>query len=186
MTSAEQPGTLFYLMGASGSGKDSIIQATKSQLTGDVRAFFVQRYITRPSQGCAESHIELTPVAFKERDQQGEFLFSWQAHGYYYGISKDVLTQLEQGWNVVMNGSRAYYEEAKERLPALQAVVVQVSPDTLEKRLHHRNREGKVEISRRLARAIEFEAHLPEGVLRIDNNGPLDIAVTQLMGWLKY
>ncbi len=184
--SSPKAGTLFYLMGASGSGKDSIIQAVKSQLPSDVCATFVKRYITRPSQGCAESHFELTSAEFEQCEQQGAFLFSWQAHGYHYGISKEVLTQLDQGWNVVINGSRAYYYEACKRLSSLQAVVVQVSPQTLEKRLHYRNRENQQEISKRLARAIEFEAHLPDDVLRIDNNGPLDNAVKQLIKWLSH
>ena len=34
----------------------------------------------------------------------GEFLFSWQAHGFHYAINKGILTSLEAEKNVMVNG----------------------------------------------------------------------------------
>ncbi len=53
---------LLYLMGASGSGKDSLLDALRQHLPTDVAV--AHRYITRPADAGAENHIALSETEF--------------------------------------------------------------------------------------------------------------------------
>ena len=57
-------GEFVGIMGASGSGKDSLLQALRPRLRG-VPVAFARRYITRPLSAKGERHI-----AARERDQE--------------------------------------------------------------------------------------------------------------------
>ncbi|MFR1532480.1 MAG: hypothetical protein ACLSTO_01540 [Bilophila wadsworthia] len=52
-------GQLVYVMGASGSGKDSLLQALRPRLRG-VPVAFARRYITRPLSAKGERHIAVS------------------------------------------------------------------------------------------------------------------------------
>ena len=59
-------GQLVYVMGASGSGKDSLLQALRPRLRG-VPVAFARRYITRPLSAKGERHIAVSPERFIPR-----------------------------------------------------------------------------------------------------------------------
>ena len=174
------PGTLFYLLGASGSGKDSIIQAIAQhpELAGLISV--AKRRITRPCRAGDDSHIALGEAQFQQQLDAGQFVFAWQAHGHHYGIPKHCLAPLQQGKHVLINGSRAYLTQARQLRPDLQAVLIHASPATLQQRLHARQRESTVEIHQRLRRATQFEQSLPPDTPVINNNHELGTAVDQL------
>ena len=98
-------GQLVYVMGASGSGKDSLLQALRPRLRG-VPVAFARRYITRPLSAKGERHIAVSPERFAAMAASGEFMMDWRSHGLRYGIGKGVETTLAHGGVVLMNGSR--------------------------------------------------------------------------------
>ena len=155
-------GQLVYVMGASGSGKDSLLQALRPRLRG-VPVAFARRYITRPLSAKGERHIAVSP----ER-----FAMDWRSHGLRYGIGKGVETTLAHGGVVLMNGSREYLPEALRLFPDLVPVLVEVDASVLRARLLARGREQGGDIEERIARA-SMPAEYPDGVLRIDNSGEL-------------
>ena len=65
-------GQLVYVMGASGSGKDSLLQALRPRLRG-VPVAFARRYITRPLSAKGERHIAVSPERFEA------MVLSWTA-----------------------------------------------------------------------------------------------------------
>ncbi|MEY4212550.1 MAG: hypothetical protein RL458_775, partial [Pseudomonadota bacterium] len=71
-------GTVFYIVGASGVGKDSLIDLLRARLPAR-RFVFARRVITRPSESGGEDHEACTDSQFLEREARGEFLLSWQA-----------------------------------------------------------------------------------------------------------
>ena len=164
-------GQLVYVMGASGSGKDSLLQALRPRLRG-VPVAFARRYITRPLSAKGERHIAVSPERFEAMAASGEFVMDWRSHGLRYGIGKGVETTLAHGGMVLMNGSREYLPEALRRFPSLVPVLVEVDASVLRARLLARGREQGGDIEERIARA-SMPAQYPDGVRRIDNSGPL-------------
>jgi ribose 1,5-bisphosphokinase len=169
-----QTGRLFYLMGASGTGKDSLLHYLRTHLSPASRVMLPQRYITRPADAGGEAHIEITQEAFQRRVAQDGFAMHWQSHGFSYAIGLEIDEWLGEGFHVVLNGSRHYLETAQARYPSLCPVLVRVSHDALFQRLTLRGRENAAEIERRLQRAEALDRQLSQGdFIVLNNDGPL-------------
>lgn len=171
-------GRLVYVMGASGAGKDSLLQLLRPRLRG-VPAVFARRYITRPLSVRGERHIAVSPERFADMAASGQFIMDWRSHGLRYGIGRGVETTLGHGHVVLVNGSREYLPEALRRYPDLVPVLVEVDASVLRARLLARGREQGEDIEERIARA-SIRAEYPEGVRRIDNSGPIAESVEAL------
>jgi ribose 1,5-bisphosphokinase len=109
-------GRLFYVVGASGVGKDSLIAYARERLADSERIVFAHRYITRVPQPGGENHIELTETEFAQRERLGLFAMIWESHGYRYGVGLEIDVWLERGLTVIVNGSRDYVSSARQRL----------------------------------------------------------------------
>ncbi|WP_213034165.1 phosphonate metabolism protein/1,5-bisphosphokinase (PRPP-forming) PhnN [Acinetobacter sp. ANC 3813] len=179
LSSAMPKACLFYLMGPSGSGKDSLIQSAKKHFEGNASLFFAHRYITRPID-LNENHISLTPAEFHARQNAGLFALHWQSHDLHYAIGCEVNAWLAQGHHVLVNGSRGHLEQAKSCFPNLVPVLISVSPEILAQRLHARGRESETQIHARLQRAAAF-AQTELGLTVIENNAELSQASAKLI-----
>ena len=152
-----KPATLFYLVGPSGVGKDSLLQALHED--PDIRNLHVaRRYITRPARRGDDHHVELAQADFDRCEQDGDFLFAWRSHGFSYAVSNDLLAHLDAGEDVIVNGSRAYLQAARKILPGLVPVWMHVPEAVLRERLGRRARESAAEIERRLERNQQLES----------------------------
>jgi ribose 1,5-bisphosphokinase len=180
-------GRLFYLMGASGAGKDSLIAYARRGLQGRSSALFAHRYITRLSDADGENHVYLSPEEFEQRLRAGCFALHWDSHGYRYGIGLEIEQWLTLGLKVVVNGSRGYLPQARQRYPDLQAVLIQVSPERLGERLRRRGRESAAEIAERMRRAGDFVEQMRNtpDLMTIDNDGSLEDAGHHLVALLR-
>ncbi|MDT8405875.1 MAG: phosphonate metabolism protein/1,5-bisphosphokinase (PRPP-forming) PhnN [Methylococcales bacterium] len=164
---------LFYLMGPSGAGKDSLIGYARQRLALERKIIFSHRYITRPPELTGENHVYLPEDEFKGRLQHGFFAMHWTSHGFHYGIGREIEFWNREGFSVVVNGSRDYWPTAQQRYPDLTPVWVTVSPEQLLKRLEQRGRETSQEIQQRLKRAAAYQTIDHPNLLRLDNSGPL-------------
>jgi len=175
-------GHLFYLMGASGVGKDSLIDYLRRHLPAEARVLLARRFITRPADAGGETHIAISPQAFHERISSGGFAMHWRSHGFDYGIDSAIERYLATGWQVVVNGSRRYLETALERYPNLRPVLITVSHEHLLGRLLERGRECRDEIEHRLRQAESLDAQLhTRPLLKLSNDGPLEVAGERLL-----
>ena len=159
MSASLKNSTLYYLMGASGSGKDSILRYFRQHYSQDCGRPIViaHRYITRESDE-TENAISLTPREFALRKEHHFFALDWQAHDLSYGIGVEVNHWLEQGVNVLLNGSRAYLQEAKKKYgKKLHSILVDVDDNLLEQRLLSRQREENESLEKRLQRHGELK-----------------------------
>lgn len=171
---------LFYLMGPSGSGKDSLLRALRGRLGGDDRLVVAHRYITRPADA-NEASVALTTEEFQRRVALGCMAMHWHSHGLHYGIGIEIEQWLQRGIKVVVNGSREYLPQAVARYPKLCALHVRVSPAALAARLRQRGRESEEAVARRLARATAaFDVPAGCRLVEIDNGGALQAAVEAL------
>lgn len=174
-------GRLIYLMGASGSGKDTLLRLMRARLRGEEPVLVAHRYITRDS-GDTEDALRLTPEEFARRAALGCFALRWASHGLHYGIGIEIDTWLGCGAAVIINGSRAHLEQAHARYPAMTAVEVAVDPALLARRLAGRGRESAEQIVERLSRATQ-QFPVPERcrLLRVSNNEAPETAAAALL-----
>ncbi len=184
-----QQGRLFYVIGPSGAGKDSLMRYARQQQAANTKIVFAHRYITRPPELAGENHIYLEPEEFDFKAKHGFFALQWNSHGLRYGIGLEINLWLARGFNVVVNGSREYLFEALEHYPDMQAILIRTSPDILRQRLINRQRESLAEIELRLERAKLFNRLLHPNLVMLDNDAALSDSgaalVTLLSGKLK-
>jgi ribose 1,5-bisphosphokinase len=142
---------LVLVVGPSGAGKDTLLNAARHALAGDARFRFVRRVITRPADPGGEDHEPATDAEFAARD----FALQWRAHGLRYGIPADIAGDLASGVVVVANVSRAVIGDAAARF-SVRVIEVTAPPQVLAERLAARGRETAADIAARLARAVSL------------------------------
>lgn len=175
---AEQPdgsGHLVLVVGPSGAGKDTLIAGAAAALAQRPEFVFQRRVITRPSS-LHEANDTLDEPQFIEAESNGQFLFSWRAHGLRYGIPAVARQHLAAGRTVVCNVSRSVVAEARERFASTHVVEVTAGADVLEKRLALREREAPADRSRRLARSNNIQVGVTAD-FKIVNEGDIADAV---------
>ncbi|MES9859439.1 MAG: phosphonate metabolism protein/1,5-bisphosphokinase (PRPP-forming) PhnN [Candidatus Thiodiazotropha sp. LLP2] len=165
---------LFYVMGASGVGKDSLLQYARKKLPKNYPVVFAHRYITRAANAGGENHIALSEGEFLYRNQMGCFAMHWYCHNTWYGIGAEVNLWLSMGMSVVVNGSRVYFEAAVETFPEVIPVLITAEPELIQERLKIRARESSAEIEQRLTRTEQLlnQKEYPS-VVEIHNNQTL-------------
>ncbi len=174
---------VYYLMGPSGSGKDSILSGLRARLAqaGAQRVLIAHRYITRHWQSGGENHVELSEREFEQRVRSGLFKLHWQANGCRYGVGVEVEGWLAAGHSVLINGSRAHLAAARECFGTrLVGILVCVDRELMRQRLLQRGREDAAEIEQRLQRNRQFADHLAGQCLLLTNDGELNDAVLRL------
>ena len=174
-------GKLIWLVGPSGSGKDSLLAALRQR--EHPQLLVAHRYITRPHNAGCENHIALSEHEFFTRAEQHLFALSWHANNNYYGIGIEIDLWLHAGFDVVANGSRAHLAQAQARYAdALLPICLQVSPEVLRQRLEQRGRENETEIAQRLERAARYT---PSACLTLNNDGRLSQSVHALVSLIR-
>lgn len=156
---------LILVVGPSGAGKDTLMDAARATLGADPHFRFVRRDITRPEAAGGEAHRAVSEAEFAARAAAGAYALSWRAHGLGYGIPADIEPDLAAGRVVIANVSRAVLADAARRYPT-RVLQITAPPDVLAARLAARGRESAEDIAARIRR----EVALPEG---------LDVATVQ-------
>lgn len=205
-------GNLFYVIGPSGSGKDSLMTYAREQVAsrfmadkilvykgpytsgdllfpeqkpGNVPILFAHRYITRPMDAGGENHICLTQTEFLVRQKLGLFALDWQSHQNFYGIGTEIKTWMSAGANVVVNGSREYLPTASQRFPDMRVILIHVSPDVLRQRLTDRGRETPDEINARIERNQQIPPLVHPNLIILNNDTPLAESGARFIELLK-
>jgi ribose 1,5-bisphosphokinase len=143
---------LVLVVGPSGAGKDSLLNAARETFRDDTRIGFARRVITRPADPDGENHEPASEADFAART----FALSWSAHGLRYGIPVDAMRAAPV---VVANVSRGVIAEAAVGY-RVHVIQITASPEVLAARLAGRGRESSADVTRRLARV----AAIPDGV----------------------
>ncbi|MCH2249897.1 MAG: phosphonate metabolism protein/1,5-bisphosphokinase (PRPP-forming) PhnN, partial [Cognatishimia sp.] len=109
-------GRLIAIVGPSGVGKDSVIEALTS---AHPRLGLVKRVITRPEGLGGEDYEPVSDTEFASRKTRGAFALDWSAHGLLYGIPQTVHDDLAKGHDLLVNLSRAVLPAAEAAFPDL-------------------------------------------------------------------
>ncbi|HEY2621423.1 MAG TPA: phosphonate metabolism protein/1,5-bisphosphokinase (PRPP-forming) PhnN [Acetobacteraceae bacterium] len=166
---------LVLVVGPSGVGKDTLLEAARQALTDDPRFRFVRRVITRPAHGGGEGHEAVTEAEFAARD----FALQWQAHGLRYGIPVDAIGP---GIIAVANVSRTVIAEAARHF-SVRVIEITASPEVLAARLVSRGREAAADVAARLARRVTVPDHVPADTVL--NDGVLEDGVARFIAALN-
>jgi len=174
-------GVFVAVVGASGVGKDSLINFARDHIADQVAV--VRRVVTRAADDDSEDHDSMTPEAFAAAEKRGDFALSWEAHGLHYGLPITLDDDLTSGRVVIANLSRAALPRVLTRYPSTLVVEVTAAPDIIARRLAGRGREDEDEIRRRMERGSGFR--LPPSTVQIDNSGVLDEAGGRFVALLR-
>ncbi len=168
-------GTLVYVMGPSGAGKDFVLGRARAMLSIDLPIVFAHRYITRPANSGGENHVALSHAEFALRRAHGLFAFHWQAHGNDYGIGLEIHAWRGAGLIVVVSGSREHFRTLDDVDKDTVPVLVTAPVERLKERLLKRGREDAAAAAGRLQRSLTRDLDVV-GAVTIMNDGALDEA----------
>lgn len=176
-------GCLVLIVGPSGAGKDTLIQAAREKLSRDDRFVFPQRIVTRPKDAY-EPHVAVSESEFETMQSNGDFLLFWGAHGNRYGVPIDSIKALNECRTVVANVSRTIIGKTCERFSNVRVINVTAGADVLRDRLLIRARESDADIDKRIARAANVP--LPQSAIIdvVDNSGAISFSITRFIGLL--
>ncbi len=181
MTAGRLKGRLFVVVGPSGAGKDTLLAGAKA---ADPTLHWARRVVTRPESPGGEPYEGVTEAAFEARLHAGWFALHWRAHGLAYGVPLDELAPLDQGRDVLLNGSRAALPVARAAYPDLTVIRVTAPPALLAERLAARGRETPAEIAARQRRA-SLETPDAAPAIEICNDATPQIGVERLLAALR-
>ena len=117
-------GRLFYVVGASGAGKDRVLEYARAHLGDTHPVMFAHRYVTRRAVPRSEREVALTDAEFALRKRRGLFVMDWEARGRRYGIGNEINYWLAMGLSVVVKGSRGYLAQALRAYPDMIVIWV--------------------------------------------------------------
>ncbi len=173
-------GRLFYCVGPSGAGKDTLLQWVKRHAPAGARLRLAQRTVTRPSHP-SEAHEASDEDNFWKLAAAGHFAMAWQANGLCYGIRRGIEAELKAGFDVLVNGSREYVPRLLQSFPEARVVWIEADPARIRERLEARRRESGSALRQRLERATQFAPPQDDRVIRLDNSGLLEVAGKNLL-----
>lgn len=173
---------LFYVIGASGVGKDSVLRYARNNTPKTFPTVFAHRYITRPANAGGENHIALTHKEFIDREKMGCFAMHWNSHNTCYGVGIEINQWLAKGISVVVNGSRGYLNRAASKYDELIPVLITADKIHLKQRLIERGRETMEEIEQRLLLGELLDKQtIHPNLVRIENNSEIEDAGSQFL-----
>ncbi len=177
-------GTLFLLIGNSGSGKDSLIQWVLDAWPPTKPAPMVPtRIITRPLSPETEAFESISEEEFEKLSKAGAFSLQWRSYSILYGINIDIEESLARGRSVLVNVSRQIVKYTRNRFPNVKVIFVRVPFHITEARIIARGRERGIDLEERIERARQNQ-DFPTADHVIDNSGDLEIAGEQLLEYL--
>lgn len=173
-------GRLFFCVGPSGAGKDTLLQWVRQRLPADTRTVFARRTITRAAHA-SEAHEPIDSSAFWQLAAGGHFSLMWQANDLCYGIRRGIEADLKAGRDVVINGSREYIPRLLLQFPEARVIWIDADRTRIKERIAARQRESGAALLCRIDRATQFVPPDLGAIIHIDNSGPIEIAGQRLL-----
>jgi ribose 1,5-bisphosphokinase len=173
---------LILVVGPSGAGKDTLLDAARRALEGDARFRFVRREISRPATAGGEAHLEVDFSSFAARRDAGRYALHWEAHGLGYGIVADIADDLAAGRIVIASVSRTVIADAAERFP-VRVLEITAPASLLAERLRERARESEADIVARLTRMVPLADGIENVVIL--NDGTPEEGAARLIAALR-
>lgn len=181
--SAVGGGRLIILSGPSGVGKDTVIDAWRER---DARVQRVVAYTTRTPREGEVSGVDyhfVTPEAFHQKAESGEFLEFKEVHGNHYATPlKDTEELLAQGKLAILKiDVKGALDVIPLRPDALTVFLLPPDFAELQRRIEVRGKDDPAAVTRRLATAAFEMSQAPKYQHQIVND-LVDRVVEELSG----
>lgn len=176
-------GVLVLVVGPSGAGKDTLLNAARAACAGDDTVRFARRGVTRDTS-TSEDHVSFSDAEFEKALADGAFSFWWEAHGLKYGVPISIEANLAAGLTVVCNVSRNIVAGLRERYPQCCVVLI-TAPEAIRRaRVAARERASDGDPAKRAKRAAPGVEEL-RPTLVIDNTGTIEEGAAALLRFLR-
>ncbi len=164
---------LVFVVGTSGSGKDSVMRETVSFLhSQNIPAATLKRVITRPSDKNEESTF-MTSDEFLQQKANNEYALSWNIYDNWYGCGwAPIKEAISLNKLLLINVSRSMLFKAREVFPECRIILVTVPKEVAESRIKRRGREDDSGLQIRLKR-MKSKVEMPTPDKIIENTGDL-------------
>lgn len=176
------PGRLILVVGPSGAGKDTLLGRAKAACADDGRIVFPRRVITRESSA-SEDNEEVSAGTFEAALARDEYTMHWEAHGHRYALSRAIDDDIRAGHTVVANVSRTIIAAMRRAYANVLVISITAPPDVLAERIAMRARGSDGKIERRLKRAVDEAASVPDAT--IVNTSSVEYHARQLVRIIK-
>lgn len=177
-------GALVLVVGPSGAGKDTLMDAARAALASDQRFRFARRLVTRPAMAGAEDHDSCDEAAFQAAEAKGELALSWRAHGLSYGIPAAEFACIAEGGVAIANISRGAIAAAEPLADRVVVINITAPAAVLARRLAARGRESEADIAARLSREAPLRADCAQ-IVTIMNDRSVAEAAGDLLSVLR-
>jgi ribose 1,5-bisphosphokinase len=171
---------IVLIVGASGTGKESLLRSTRSYYKHDPRFYFARRYATKPP-GENEDNYFLDRAGFMILKTHGYFVAEWEENGYLYGIPWS-FAEGADGATLFCSVSRTAIRSFEKRFDSVTTVQITARAKRIRERLEKQTQKNTTTIKRRVARAKELW-HTQNLVL-FDNSPPLSQATQSFINLL--
>ncbi|MFX0023382.1 MAG: hypothetical protein ACFE9S_13730 [Candidatus Hermodarchaeota archaeon] len=176
-------GTLFLVVGNSGSGKDSIISGVIKKYPSELKNIYApKRYITRPPSKF-EENISISPDEFAKMEMKEYFALKWHIYDLDYGISREIDDYLKNGHPVIINVSRTIINEVRKKYENVKVIFIEVPFEITYQRIKDRKRESEELLKARIERAKKNQK-FPEADFVIDNSGDLEDSISAILNYV--
>lgn len=157
-------GVLVVVSGLSGAGKGTICKRLLEKYPDYVLSVSATSRKPRKGEENGREYFFITKEEFEEMIRDGKLLEYARYVENYYGTPREwVEQQLESGKNIILEIELQGAFQVREKIP--DAVLIFILPpdmDELKRRLINRGTETMEEIEKRLERAVEEMAFIPE------------------------
>ena len=156
-------GVIAVISGFSGAGKGTVVEQLVKK---NGYAISVSATTRKPREGEVEgkNYFFKTKEQFEEMIQKGELIEYAQYVEHYYGTPKEyVMEQIRNGKDVLLEIEMQGALKVKEKFPEVSLIfITPPSAKELRSRLEKRGTESEEVIAKRIARAKEECAYMPE------------------------
>jgi ribose 1,5-bisphosphokinase len=151
------PGRLVLVVGPSGAGKDTLLNAAHALCADDPSIVFPRRIVTRAASD-AEDNAQLTLDEFDRAEAVGDFALHWHAHGHAYALPRCLDDDIRAGRTVAANVSRMVIDAARKTYAHVVVVLITAPPEVLASRVAARARASDGSVAERVGRIVETDA----------------------------
>lgn len=185
-------GKLFLVLGPSGSGKGTLIQALKAKHLDFVYPISMTSRPKREGEKDGEVYHFVSQSEFEERIDRDDFLEWAIVHEkYYYGtLKKPILDGINSGNIVIREVDIQGFELIREILPQADFISVFIMPDSIENlidRIKKRSKISDEEIERRIKSSqVEIDKSDECDYIIKNSDGQLAAAISEFEWIIQY
>ena len=146
-------GTLYLIVGPTGSGKQALIDAVL-ETRPDIRRAPLIVTADRSDNTCVVGAI--SPDRFLNLIRREAFALQWDSDGFRYGLTHDATKQLRDGQSLILSCDSFVIEKARELYPNVQTIFITARMDVLRRRLASMAYGSDTEIEMHLAQSARM------------------------------